>query len=81
MPYQRNSVTDKTRLKRAYNRYKDYYVLAKNLNIKRGTAYGIISRSMGRDGLAKTGAIGVHWWTVLWLLKWLKLFNLIHLSL
>ena len=51
MPYQRISVTDKTRLIEAYNRHEYYYDLAKHLNIKRGTSYAIIRRSMGRDGL------------------------------
>ena len=58
MPYQRISVTDKTWLIEAYNRDEDYYALATHLNIKRGTAYAIIRRSMGRDGLAERASGG-----------------------
>ena len=43
----------KTRLIEAYNRDEDYYALATHLNIKRRTAYAIIRRSMGQDGLAE----------------------------
>ena len=54
MPYQRISVTDKTRLIEAYNREEDYHALATHLNIKRETAYAIIRRSiLGRDGLVE----------------------------
>ena len=59
MPYQRISVADKRRLIKAYNRNEDYFALAKQLNIKRGRAYAIICRSMGRDGITER-AIGAH---------------------
>ena len=50
MPYQRISVTDKERLYAAHQRGEDYIELAKQLGIKRSTAWAIVDRAQKRGG-------------------------------
>lgn len=50
MPYQRICVEDKQRLVDAHERGEDYVALARQLNIKRTTAYAIIRRTEANGG-------------------------------
>ena len=50
MPYQRISALNKQRLYDAHIRGDDYQELARQLGIKRTTAWAIISRAQGRNG-------------------------------
>lgn len=51
MRYQKISVLDKQRLVDAHNRGEDYVALARQLDIKRTTAYAIIRRAEENDGV------------------------------
>lgn len=51
MRYQRISVVDKQRLVDAHKRGEDYVALARQLGIKRPTAYAIIRRAQDNDGV------------------------------
>ena len=51
MRYQKISVLDKQRLVDAHNRGEDYVALARQLDIKRSTAYAIIRRAEENDGV------------------------------
>lgn len=50
MPYQRISAQDKERLYAAHMRSEDYVKLARQLGIKRSTAWAIINRAQKIDG-------------------------------
>ena len=51
MPYQRISINDKERLYAAYQRGEDYIEFARQLGIKRTTAWAIIDRAQKRGGV------------------------------
>ena len=51
MPRARISVADKRRLVEAYERGEDYIDLARQLDIRRGTAWAIVRRAEAREGV------------------------------
>ena len=50
MPYQKISKVDKQRLFDSYNRNEDYQELARQMGIKRTTAWAIVKRAQENDG-------------------------------